>query len=1000
MSPDALLAVFDVPQTPSLVLQVGHNHALVLLSLLVAITSSVLAMQTALQMEFTTSRQVRRTVWLAGSVALGLGIWAMHFIGMLALEWSTPVGYHLGLTLLSMVPGMLAAALALALLARPQARAYQLCTHGAAMGAGIGLMHYIGMAALQAGVEQRYDAALFVLSVLLAAGVATAALALRFWLARHMPQLPVQWRNGLAGAVMGLAVASMHYAGMAAVRFVGPVTPVPPGGWNRIELASLLVVVLLLLAGLLMGLGAWARMRQLSRAVVKSEARMRGLMDNLPVIALQIERVAPWRIRLASRRTEALLGQDPALAVGGPLQSSCFWPDLPEQRAALQKALDQLAQTDPKADPTNATTASSGSQRLRLRLTHSNGNPRWFSAVLRPGAPTRRGDPGWIDVTLDDVTDQLASEAALQRAHYIIETSDDAIVSQDLNGRIETWNKGAERLFGYTAQEIIGQSVEILHSPTEVERNAEERRLMKAGVALRGHESIRRHKNGTLLHVLVSSAPIRDGAGRLQGTFKIVHDISDRIRNEGLRKEKERAEQAATLRANFLANMSHELRTPMTAVLGFTSVLMETPLNEEQTRHVRAVHDSARALLGLLNDILDTAKLDRGALQLEVAAFSLDDVLRELDQTLGQKARRKGLRFVYSPPQDGSHLLVGDAARVRQILANLVDNAIKFTEKGEVSVRASTGPDGLTLEVKDTGIGMNEEYLSRLFEPFTQADATHTRRYGGTGLGTTLCKQLVDLMQGTIAVRSKPGVGSLFRVQLPLPVAEALDASERREAGAKKKEAPMKTQPAPLLDAVAGVATWGGQREMWLQGLRMLQEQLPDDVARIHKALSGPTREAIGAVHALRGAAGSLSAAALFQLLDGLETALRRNDTATAQAAAARLDTTARATLRAIEEILLLSMPASLGPEERGDGPARLAGAQKREARRALQQLVNALQHGEIPPDGLTPLQKALGAARPERIWYALNKSLDLYEFHEALNQLQELEQWLNSQPE
>jgi len=210
----------------------------------------------------------------------------------------------------------------------------------------------------------------------------------------------------------------------------------------------------------------------------------------------------------------------------------------------------------------------------------------------------------------------------------------------------------------------------------------------------------------------------------------------------------------------------------------------------------------------------------------------------------------------------------------------------------------------------------------------------------------------------------------------------------------------MKTQPAPLLDAVAGVATWGGQREMWLQGLRMLQEQLPDDVARIHKALSGPTREAIGAVHALRGAAGSLSAAALFQLLDGLETALRRNDTATAQAAAARLDTTARATLRAIEEILLLSMPASLGPEERGDGPARLAGAQKREARRALQQLVNALQHGEIPPDGLTPLQKALGAARPERIWYALNKSLDLYEFHEALNQLQELEQWLNSQPE
>jgi PAS domain S-box-containing protein len=1130
MLPAPLLNLFSLPANPALVWHVGHHHGMVLLSLLVAMVSAVLAIQTASQLEATRSAGLWRAVWLAGSLTLGLGIWAMHFIGMMALEWPTPVHYDLGLTLLSMVPSTAAAAVALDLLAHRSATTSTLLWRGLVMGGGIGVMHYTGMAALDSGLAQRYSATLFLLSVLVAVGGAVGSLWLHFWLRAHAAWLKAVWRHTLAGVVMGLAVASMHYVGMATVTFVGPLDPLPNGYWDRLPMTGLIVFVLALLAALLLGLNALVRMGQMAQALRRSEEQVRALMDNLPGITLQLERAPPWRIQLASQRTLALLGHDPASAVGLALESSVFQPGLPEQREALQQVLHGLS------DGAGPAQLQADHKHLHLCLTHRNGAARWFSASLRAGGAAPHTAASQIDVMLEDVTEQLAAQAELERAHYIIEASEDAIVSQDLAGTIVTWNRGAEKLYGYTAAEAVGQPIQMLHVDAEHERNQKEQALIQSGATLRSHEAVRRHKNGDLLHVLVSSSPIRDAAGRLQGAFKIVHDISDRKNNEALRLAKERAEQMAAVRANFLANMSHELRTPMTAVLGFTSVLLETPLNEEQTRHLRTVHNSARALLRLLNDILDTAKLERGALELECLPFDLDELLSELDQTLGRHARSKGLQFsVQRHPAVPRHFM-GDALRLRQVLSNLLDNAIKFTESGSVTLQVNAGPSGkgLALAVSDTGIGMSPQTLAHIFEPFTQADATMSRRYGGTGLGTTICKQLVDLMQGTIAVNSQLGAGSTFRVEVPLepaphnaaesaptpaqgrlaapagtappppklprlklllvddvslnlellhlllhqdhdtvacgsgaqavelaghshfdlilmdiqmPEVNGLEATRRIRANeAARHAAPvpiialtasvleqdrkaafeagmngfavkplelpsllaemarvlglngterdetMNQDAMALLDEAAGVATWGGMRDMWLEGLGMLHKQITADTALIHQSLGQSMEASIGPVHALRGASASLSAVALFELLDQLETALRQRDAQAVQACADRLDTTAQATQKAIAALLQ-------GDPQAPAGNTSLPGTHKAAAREAIAVLTSALARGEIPVGGLAPLEQALGRVRPEPVWPALVQALDLYEFDEALQLLAELGQWLDAQP-
>jgi signal transduction histidine kinase/ActR/RegA family two-component response regulator len=280
-------------------------------------------------------------------------------------------------------------------------------------------------------------------------------------------------------------------------------------------------------------------------------------------------------------------------------------------------------------------------------------------------------------------------------------------------------------------------------------------------------ETQRCHKDGHLIAVSVSAAPIRDAQGAIVGAAKIARDITERKRIEA---ELARANRA---KGEFLANMSHEIRTPLNAILGLTQILERDTLAPDQQDLLHKISEAGSSLLHIINDILDFSKIEAGQFQIDPAPFGLDALLTRLENLLTATAQQKGLTLAVRSPDGFSGQLVGDSLRIEQVLTNLIGNAIKFTEQGRVEV--SVTPLAVTEQtvrlrfaVTDTGVGITPEQREKLFQPFSQADASTTRRFGGTGLGLSISKRLVELMGGTIGVTSTPGQGSTFWFELPL----------------------------------------------------------------------------------------------------------------------------------------------------------------------------------------------------------------------------------------
>src|SRR2546421_773087 len=382
---------------------------------------------------------------------------------------------------------------------------------------------------------------------------------------------------------------------------------------------------------------------------------------------------------------------------------------------------------------------------------------------------------------LERSTQELARQHAYLDA--LIASTPVAIAVLDDERAVRSVNAAFETLFGYTAAEVVGASIDGLIVPESLRTQSSDLEARARSGDIVRVEVERRRKDGRLIQVRLSAAAVKATAeGALVALYE---DISDRkAAEQAMRAARDLAERVARARSAFLANMSHEIRTPMNAVLGFVELVLDTDLQVEQRRALELVRSSSEALLTILNDILDYSKIEAEHLELESIPFDLPKVVHATATLLAVRAREKHLELTVDVPPDVPQMVRGDPTRLRQVLMNLIGNAIKFTEQGEVDVSASIiQRDGdraaVQFRVRDTGIGISEDQLGTIFQEFTQADASMTRRYGGTGLGLAISRRLVALMAGELAVTSEVGRGSEFSFALTFPLEAGAQATAR-----------------------------------------------------------------------------------------------------------------------------------------------------------------------------------------------------------------------------
>ncbi len=438
---------------------------------------------------------------------------------------------------------------------------------------------------------------------------------------------------------------------------------------------------------------------------------------------------------------------------------------------------------------------------VQFSVTDDTGRLRWILAQAMPKLESEPDGSRLLLGYLADITDKIEANRALKAeklfAENLLDNQSVPTLVLDANGRVRHWNRALEELTGVERDEIIG-----------TDRHARAfyrtQQVTLADVVLHGlgdeygkrYSNFHRPKhlrdgaaganwctlaNGRRAWLLISAGPVYNADGELVAVVESVIDATEQKQLESeMQLARDEALRAMQVKSEFLANMSHEIRTPMNGIIGMSELLRGTSLDADQLEFVTTLESCGRHLLNLLNNILDFSKAEAGRLELDQTAFQIGTVIEESIRNVAHAADAKRLPLVREIAADVPAWLSGDPARLRQILINLISNAVKFTEQGQVRVRVESlgqvGEDvALRLEVSDTGIGIAPEAIQDLFRPFTQADSTTTRRFGGTGLGLAICRQLVELMNGDIGVVSTPGEGSSFWLTVRLQVAPTPD---------------------------------------------------------------------------------------------------------------------------------------------------------------------------------------------------------------------------------
>jgi PAS domain S-box-containing protein len=491
-------------------------------------------------------------------------------------------------------------------------------------------------------------------------------------------------------------------------------------------------------------------------ALMEERHLLRTLMDNLPD-HIYFKDLHSRFIRVNKAMVEWFGLSDPAQALGKT--DFDFFSDEHAQQAY--------------ADEQEVIRTGRPIQAIEEKETWPDGRETWVSTTKMSLRDANGNIIGTFGVSRD-ITARKQAEAALIEERHLLRTLmdniPDVIYFKDLESRFTRINRALAKAFGLSdpAQAVGKTDFDFFTEEHAQQAFADEQEIIRTGQAMLAKEEKETWPDGHVTWASTTKMPLRDIDGNIIGTFGVSRDITGRKQAEReLHKAKEMAEAASRAKSEFLAMMSHEIRTPMNGIIGMTELALDTPLSPEQREYLNSVKESADTLLTLINDILDFSKIEAGRLSLDASQFDLQDTLSNTMRSLALRADKKGLELTWETLPDLPAHLVGDPGRLRQILVNLVGNAIKFTEHGEVDLRVeidSQGEDWVALHfcVSDTGIGISREKHQQIFEAFTQADSSTTRKYGGTGLGLPISTRLVKLMEGRMWLESEWNKGSKF----------------------------------------------------------------------------------------------------------------------------------------------------------------------------------------------------------------------------------------------
>jgi len=910
------------PNNPIMLLPVFgvYDWFLVCASLAIAIVASYTALDVASRLRVLSSLQYR-TFWLAcGALVMGVGIWSMHFVGMLAFKLPMPVHYDLNTTVLSLLWALAASGVALQVMSREVSR-FSLAIGGLCMGLAIVAMHYTGMAAMRLPGGVSYNVWGVVVSVLIAMGSAFGAV----WLSLRLSQKPMQetavldlsWQSLSSAVVMGFGICGMHYTGMMAAQFM--LLEIPPGlealgdratpmGAAALELADQDSIVTSAGLAVDVALGAIAilaialvmsmferlldRQRIREDSLIESEKRFRLLIDRLPTGVLLVDTEGrilscnPMAAKLLDTSINDLQGQ--VFSAGLPMLNPNCWAlgqgVMPLQQVLGTEMMDPRP-NHPRSHPPRLNDSRLGDQRQWLLantvLSINQGeNRRWLLANSDP-ILNEAGQVERVVCALTDITDRRLAELALQktakRESAIARVIQRMRQTLDLQTILDTTTRELQQIIecdrvlvycfepdwsGRVVSESVGMGWKPVYKNTEIEQIAVDQPecIIKAidsqnlmiqdtylqdtqGGSYRAVKSYRcvpdiyncnfdacylallealqarayiivpifcREQLWGLLASYQNDGPRPWAETEIASVVRIAEQFGVAVQQAELLAKtqqqtielltaKEEADRANKAKSNFLAHMSHELRTPLNAILGFTQLMARDPnLSPDHRQQTNIINRSGEHLLSLINSILDMSKIEAERVSLQVESFDLYRLLDTLYDMLFLKAETKGLVLEFDRDDSLPRFVETDQNRLRQILLNLLGNALKFTEQGRVVLKArsitpndaprgeaidpTSQPTILEFMVIDTGPGLSAADINQLFRPFQQT-AVGLRSGQGSGLGLSISREFAQLLGGTVTVESVLGAGTTFTVTIavhqtqPSPSAVSADPS-------------------------------------------------------------------------------------------------------------------------------------------------------------------------------------------------------------------------------